>query len=106
MVYIRGESIPGELVGIDEASSYTQALFHYTAKMDAEKAKMSVKKAHEVAFPVDSLYGKIKTLSLFPNVYSKPQKHRTFPKVVVEDDDDSRLTKKPSKKSREDGVLM
>lgn len=68
-----GTTIPNELVGLDEPSPYVFALLKHTAKMDAEKAKMEVSKAHEVTFPVDSLYARIKSMSLFPSIYTKPK---------------------------------
>ena len=71
MVKIRGEHIPNELVGLEEPTPYIHALFSYTRKMDADRAKMEVKKAHEVAYPVDKLYDRIKAASLFPNIFMK-----------------------------------
>jgi hypothetical protein len=106
MVYLRGKAIPNELVGLEEPDSYIHALLSFTAKQDKERASVRVKKGNEVIMPIDNLYSRIKIMSLFPNIYTKPEGHRTFPKKRVQDDDGNNLTLKPSKGSREDGVLM
>ena len=105
MVKIRGEVIPSELVGLEEPTPYIHALFSYTRKMDAERAKMEVSKAHEVSHPVDSLYHKIKVMSLMPSVYAEGLSHRTFKKVKISDVEGDRMTKKPSKAERREGLI-
>ena len=106
MVKIRGEHIPNELVGVEEPTPYIHALFSYTRKMDAERAKMEVKKAHEVSYPVDALYERIKSVSLFPSVFMAKKGLRNFPKVRADNMDAEGYVKKPSKRERRDGELM
>lgn len=106
MVHIRGESVPNELVGLEEPTPYIYALFSHTAKMDKERAKMEVKKAHEVTHPVDSVYHRIKVASLFPNVFTKPQSLRSFPKKKADNMDAAGDVKALGKKERREGDLM
>lgn len=106
MVKLMGKVIPNELVGLDEPTPFIHALLSFTAKQYKEKENIKVKKGNEVAFPIDNIYTHIRTISLFPSIYTKPEGHRTFPKKRVQDDDGNNLTLRPSKSSREDGVLM
>jgi len=99
------EAVPSELVGLEDPTPYIHALFHYTAKMDDERAKMAVSKAHEVSAPVDSLARHVKAMSLFPNIYRGPQTHRTFKKVATDDMDGENYVRKPSKKERREGEV-
>lgn len=101
----RGEYVHNELVGLEPATPYIYALFSYTAEADAKRARMEVKKAHEVSAPVDEMARKVKAMSLFPNVYAGRQGHRTFPKVRADPEDTSHLTAKPSRRMRKEGTL-
>ena len=106
MVHIRGESVPNELVGLEEPTPYIYALFSHTAKMDKERAKMEVKKGHEVAHPVDSLYQRIKVASLFPSVFQEKASLRNFPKKKADNMDGAGTVKALGKKERREGDLM
>ena len=111
MVYLtdgrvkKGEFVHNELVGVEPPTPYVYALFSYTAQADAEKAKMEVKKAHEVSAPLDSKARQVKAMSLFPNIYAGPKSHRTFPKVRADPEDTSHLTAKPSRRMVKEGEL-
>ena len=65
----KGEYVHNELVGIPEPTPFITALFSYTAKADAERARMEVKKGHETVGASYSLARHIKALSLNPNIY-------------------------------------
>lgn len=65
----KGEYVHNELVGLSEPTPFISALFSYTAKADAERAKMEVKKGHETIGASKSLARHIKALSLNPNIY-------------------------------------
>lgn len=65
----KGEYVHNELVGLAEPTPFISALFSYTAKADAERAKMEVKKGHETVGASASLARHIKAMSLNPNIY-------------------------------------
>ena len=65
----KGESVHNELVGITEPTPFISALFSYTAKADAERARMQVRKGHETIGASDSLARHIKAMSLNPSIY-------------------------------------
>lgn len=102
----KGEYVSNELVGLEAPTPYIYALFAYTAKADAERAKMEVKKAHEVSAPLDSMARKIKAMSLFPSIYTGRKGHRTFPNIRADNEDDSRLTAKPSRRMVKEAELI
>ena len=101
----KNEYLSNELVGLEDPSPFVYALFAYTAKADAERAKMEVKKGHEVSAPLDSKARQVKALSLFPSIYSGGKGHRTFPKVRADPEDVEHLTAKPSRRMRQEGTI-
>jgi len=101
----RGEYVSNELVGLEDPTPFIYALFSYTAKADAERARMEVSKAHEVSAPVDTMARKVKAMSLFPSIYSGGKGHRTFPKVRADPEDVEHLTAKPSRRMMKEGTL-
>lgn len=66
----KGEYVHNELVGISEPTPFISALFSYTAKADAEKAKMDKEKGHEVVGLARGMARKVKAMSLNPNIYT------------------------------------
>ena len=65
----KGEFVHNELVGISEPTPFISALFSYTAKADADRARMEVRKGHETIGASKSLARHIKAMSLNPSIY-------------------------------------
>jgi hypothetical protein len=65
----KGEYVHNELVGLPEPTPFISALYSYTAKADAERARMEKAKGHETIAASMSLARHIKALSLNPNIY-------------------------------------
>lgn len=65
----KGEYVHNELVGISEPTPFISALYSYTAKADAARAKMEKAKGHETVGASMSLARHIKAMSLNPSIY-------------------------------------
>ena len=65
----KGEAIPGEAVGLMPPTPYIAALLDYSAKLDKMDEKIGKEKAKESAGPEEAIARKVKSLSLFPNIY-------------------------------------
>ena len=85
----------------DSDRPFISALFSYTAKMNGLRAEFDEKEEHHVSHDHMELARRVKACSLFPNVYAKASKHRTFPKMVAEGADDSRDSEMAKRKGGE-----
>ena len=108
MVKIRGGDrvvvLPDELVGFEPPSPYVAALFRHTAKMDAQKDELRNLKASESVLPAPKMLAHVKMLSLFPNIYSVKDRHRTFSNIKTSyDEADHTYRKRTLKEKREMG---
>lgn len=66
----KGEYVHNELVGLPEPTPFISALYSYTAKADAERARMEKAKGHETVGLASGMARKVKAMSLNPNIYT------------------------------------